>query len=89
MISLRQLLIVVLVGVAVWLFKRLQQRFMEQRFATPEQAKSPKSNQYHDMVRCERCGAHIARAQAQGNPRNGYYCADVNCLDQETRAGRS
>lgn len=88
MISIRQIIVVALVAAGLWLLKRLQAKLTEKSSrrqpgdvaATGGTGKTA-DDAYHDMVRCERCGAHVARQQATGNVRQGFFCVDKTCAD--------
>lgn len=76
MISIRQVVVVVLVAVGLWLFRRLQTKL------TAGRTQPKTETDFQDMVRCERCGTHIARSQALGNSRHGFRCKEGDCLGQ-------
>ena len=74
MISIRQLLVIVLVALGIWLIKRIHSKFTES-----QDAASTPASYYQDMVVCQRCGTHIPREQASGNETRGYACNDKQC----------
>ena len=82
MISIRQLLIVALLIVGFWLFRRLQYRFAAVR--DKRTRRSPAH--YQEMVRCTRCGQHIPKVNAIGDARSGYFCGDDNCSARDNAA---
>jgi len=65
------LLLVVLVAIVLW--KKRQQPAKGQAKATP----SATSHQPLAMTRCERCGIHLPRAEAVEG-RNGWYCGTAH-----------
>ena len=92
MISLRQLLVVALVTVGIWLLKRLQNKFIAERSRQREQAttgdkktqtKKASDTDYQEMVLCQQCGVHIPRAEAVGNDQHGYKCIAAYCGNQQ------
>ena len=94
MISLRQIAVVILVAVGLWLLKRLQSRLKDAFFdansgtniAKKSGNVSDKDANYHEMVRCVRCGTHLPRAQALGNERRGFYCNNGDCAQNSDAA---
>jgi uncharacterized protein len=73
MVSFRGLFIIALLGVGVWLFRRLQRRL-----TTP--VRTHTAAPYEEMVRCAHCGVHLPQSRAVGNARQGYFCTEEHRL---------
>ena len=75
MIGIRQLLIIALVIVGIWLFRRLQQRLSANRPRRPT-----RQPVYQETVRCAHCGAHLLRSKAISGPEEDYFCTKAHQL---------
>ena len=74
MVSFRGLLIIIaLLGVGFWLFRRLQRRLI-----TPMRTHT--AAPYEEMVRCAHCGVYLPQSRALGNARQGYFCTEEHRL---------
>ena len=78
MISFRQILVIVLVTLGIWLIKTLHSR-VSKNFERNRDDLATSNTGYQDMVPCKRCGTHILRSQARGNAKEGYVCNDMQC----------
>jgi hypothetical protein len=85
MISFRQLLVIAVVIGLVWLFYQLRQRL--DRTTGDRPPPEPPAGRFQDTVRCRRCGVYLPRAEARGDDRRGYTCADPDCLTDRARPG--
>jgi len=76
MISFRQILIITLVAVGVWLFQRWRRRLARRR---------PPAPLFQPTVRCACCGVHLPRASAVGDDKAGYFCSEAHRLEYLSR----
>lgn len=78
MISVRQIVVIIAVGVGLWLLKRLQSRVMDRLAGDGDKPprRSAPADDVQETVRCQRCGSYLARSQASGSDAHGYRCRD-------------
>jgi uncharacterized protein len=68
------LLLLLVVGVAVWLFRA------KRRMPGPKAAPPPVPAQPQTMLACARCGLHLPRADALFDPAGRPYCVEAHRL---------
>ena len=72
---LKQLLIIALLIAGLWLFRRLKRQLS----GRTRKARSSDIS-FRETVRCGRCGVHVLRSEAVGDPFEGYFCSDTHRL---------
>ena len=78
MIGIRQLLIIALLIAGIWLFRRLQRRFAENRLQ-----RLRKKPIYQETVRCAHCGTHLLRSKAINGSKQDFFCNEAHKLAQQ------
>ncbi len=78
MLNARGLLLIALVGLGLWLFKRWRQ-------GLPDAVRPHSIKSFEDMVRCAHCGVHVPKNQAVGDSRQGYFCSQQHRLAGPSR----
>ena len=69
----------ILLGLVIWLFFRLYQRFIKGHSSQKQETRKIDG----DMVRCKHCGIHIPESEAI-NKDNDYYCSQDH-LEDDTK----
>jgi hypothetical protein len=78
MVSIRQLLIVVFLLIAFWLYKRFQQRLRTTRLANKFRRRVAR---FEEMVMCAHCNIHVPRSRAVAGSQNQYFCCSEHQAD--------
>jgi hypothetical protein len=75
MVSLRQLLVIVLLVLGFWIFKRLQSRLRSTKTAGRRWLRRSTVG-YENMVPCAHCGIHVPRSRAVIGQWNRFFCCN-------------
>jgi uncharacterized protein len=71
---MKYLLVLFVVAVGIWLWRRGRDEEMRERAATPKRAAPPAVGAPQAMVRCTHCGLHLPATDALPGP-GGVYCS--------------
>ena len=74
---MKYLLVLFVVAVAIWLWRRNRREEMEQK-AGARPAAPPTVGPPQSMVRCAHCGLHLPAADAIAGPQGSVYCSEAH-----------
>jgi len=71
---MKYLLVLMVVSVAIWLWRKNRREEMQERATPPKKAAPPAVGAPQAMVRCAHCGLHLPATDALPGP-GGVYCS--------------
>lgn len=93
MISFREIIVLIVVTAGLWLVRRIQTQIMTGRSETSAESQRSRhaandntNGDFKEMVKCQRCGVHIALEHAIGDNQQGYRCRNAQCVEKADTA---
>jgi len=72
---MKYLIVLFVVALAIWLWRRNRREEMEEAAKAAKPAARPRVGEPQAMVRCAHCGLHLPASDAIAGPGGGVYCS--------------